>query len=158
MMIAEGGETMTAILIISGLGIMILGYILMDNIDRFMKKGGVVKEYQGESESTVLIYASDGILPALEPLLSREHISYRILRDPHSPRNLHTHTALAISDNDLDNLLFCSEIRHLHPNAYTIARCNNALYQHVYEGVGIHRILTGTTTPDRILSVMKGGE
>jgi hypothetical protein len=147
---------MTVLIIVAILGVVAYGYLLMARVDRFLNNESFEDGVHEIDNRVVLIYAFDNDYSVIKASLSDKKIPYIQTCEPEIPDNVEIMTVLAVSDNDLDNLLLCCKARHLFPDVFLIAKCNDLLYHSIFINTGIQCVLTGTFTPDVILSnIMK---
>ncbi len=147
---------MDVLLTAATIGVMVFGFFLMTRVDRFLSDGGFEAGAERGDKSVVLVLAPDAILNALEAD-GKELFSYKKIVEPLVPADTKTTAVLALSDSDLDNLLLCSEARHLHPNAFIVAKCNDTLYLNIFQSVGINQVLSGSFSVGMILAALQGG-
>jgi Trk K+ transport system NAD-binding subunit len=74
--------------------------------------------------------------------------------EPDIPVNVQIMMVLAISNNDLDNLLLCNKARHHFPDVYLIAKCNDALYQDIFKDTGVHQIINSNYSEVSIIEII----
>lgn len=65
---------------------------------------------------------------------------------------------LAISENDLDNLLLCHQARRSNPEVLTAAKCTRYPYRSVFQTQKIDWIVTGQVTMDAIWERLVRGQ
>ena len=143
---------MTVLLIITILAAVVGGYCVMGRLDRFLGAGSPTEAARVEQESVVLLFVSGDGGPSAEAALLGKGIPYLSTPEPEVPDGIRVMTVLAFSENDLDNLLLCSKVRHLYPQAGLVARCNDLLYLGIFKETGVRRILTGRLTADEVAS------
>lgn len=133
------------------IGIALFGYFIMGRLDAFFAKGGFNDSPLAKVDKKLLIYCArqaELLLDKLEPELQRQGIRCGVLTEPHVPPSDDLLAVLALSARDLDNLLLCHEAKHLRSDIYTIALCNDRLYQHFFADAGIDQILTENQPAD----------
>lgn len=89
---------MTALLIISTLGVLLLGYMVMIKLDRFLSGGHETKLPLERTRVAVVVFGGSA------ELLDREGITYRTTPRPELPGGTAFSMFLALSNDDLDNL------------------------------------------------------
>ncbi len=141
---------MIALLLITIIGISLLGYLMMVRLDSFIESGGFIEGPEALIEPTVLIYDPHRDQDALEKSLLQHQIRFQCITEPHVPENMIPVVVAALSDSDMDNLLLCNEARHLHPDLFTVAVCNDALYTHLFKESGIKQVFY-QNFPEKIL-------
>lgn len=137
------------------IGIALLGYFIMNRLDSFFEKGGFIDRPLTKTNHKLLIYCAEQpepLLSRLEPELQRQGILCNYLTEPHVPAPDDLLAVLALSERDLDNLLLCHEAKRLRSDVYTIALCNDQLYQHFFADAGIDQILTEDQPADYFIT------
>lgn len=142
-------------LIILMVGVILLGFRIMARIDTFIENGGF-EERQAVQINKILMFGEQNIVHDISCNLMENNIPYCITKEPDVPENTAFHIVMALSDNDMDNLLLCNKAIHIYPHALTIAKCNDHIYKNVFDSVGIGHILSGPITSDTVLFAMKG--
>lgn len=146
------------ILIILGvIGTMLFGYFIMSRLDAFFQKGGFIDSPAAKTEKSLVLFCAqqaDQLLERLESLLQQHGLRYCLVSEPHVPLPVSVLAVLAISDNDLDNLLLCHEARHVSADIYTIALCNDPLFTKFFRDAGIDRVLTGNQPADVLITLI----
>lgn len=145
---------MTVLLILTTLGVVVFGYCIMGRMDKFLRNMDFEDDDREEKNSNVLLFASKPDFSSFETSLTDKKISYISTYEPDIPDNMQIMTVLAVSNNDLDNLSLCCKARHLFPNAFLIAKCNDMLYHGIFKETGIHRIVTHNLTANVIISTL----
>lgn len=144
---------MTAVLLISTLGVMALGFYVMMKFDRFASGAHGTAVHAPRERVTALIYGAGA---ELCDLLADEGISYRLVPRPELPDTTGFSVLIALSHDDLDNLAMCNRVRHVFPEAKIIALCNDTLYMDMYEEAAGSGVLSGRPNARDVLVVMKG--
>jgi hypothetical protein len=145
------------LLAIALISLFLMGYLLMDRLDQNLKSGIIHAEAESPADVMHLIFGSARIVQELEPALEKEHVHCRITSEMKCPKGIRCQHVLAVSDSDLDNLLFCGLAKHAWPEVHLTARCNDRLHKGVFREAGIHKIIMDRTTPDSLVSLLKGG-
>lgn len=130
------------------------GYLLMGRVDRFLEKTFPDAQMVRPEICAALIFGDLSRQDVLEQLMGKHHIACLKLSEPHVPDHLKLRLVLAVSGNDMDNLLLCNEARHIDPSVVTIAKCNNSIYREIFEQAGISRILTDALFDDAVLQAV----
>lgn len=149
----ERGENMTALLIISTLGVLLLGYMVMIRLDRFLSGGHETKLPLERVRVAVVVFGGNA---ELFRLLDREGITYRTTSRPELPDGTAFSMFLALSNDDLDNLTACNRAKHAAPGIKIIALCNDNTYMDMYSAAAGAGVLRGMPSAGDILLVMKG--
>lgn len=150
--------SLTFLLIITTVGIMLFGFVIMGQLDNFIGSSGFTESSQELLIRTILLFGEKKIVTDISTHLSGRNISYHIAKEPDVPENIIFFVVLALSDNDMDNLLLCNKAKHVCPDVLTVAKCNENIYKKVFENAVINCILTGHLTPDSVLCAVKGCE
>ncbi|MDW7657571.1 MAG: NAD-binding protein [Bacillota bacterium] len=148
---------MIILIIFAAIGIVLFGYLIMSWLDAFFQKGGFIDSPAAKMEKSLLLYCAkqaEQLLDRLEPLLQQQGLRYCLIPEPHVPLPASILAVLAISDNDLDNLLLCHEAKHLHADVYTIALCNDPLFTDFFKDAGIDQVLTGNQPADALVTLI----
>lgn len=149
----KAGDGMTALLIISTLGVMALGYLVMLRLDRFLSGARETGLPVKKACVTAIVFGGNR---ELFSLLNTQGIPYRATNRPELPKDAAGSTLLALSKDDLDNLALCSRARRAVPDIAIIALCNDALYMDMYTAAAGDGVLTGHPSAEDILFIMKG--
>jgi hypothetical protein len=137
------------------MGIIMFGFIIMRQIDNFIEDGGLGDNTQTPPKNGILLFGEQTFIRDISSRLSVKNILYYIINEPDISENFNFSIIIAISDNDIDNLLLCNKAKHICPDVLTITRCNDLIYKNVFEDVGINYILTGPLTSDDVLLVVE---
>lgn len=146
---------MIALLSITTIGISLLGYLMMARLDHFIEIGGFIEGADALMSRIVLIYAPNRDQTGLQKSLTQYHIKFQCIPEPHVPENMIPVVVAALSDSDMDNLLLCNEARHLHPELFTIAVCNDAMYSRLFKESGINRVFHQNFPDDKFLELLQ---
>lgn len=144
---------MTAVLIVSTLGILLLGYVVMTKLDAFLAGKPKAKPPHRIQRANVLVFGGSA---EFYRLLDREGIPYRTTSKPGIPAGAVFSVFLALSNDDLDNLTACNRAKHALPGIRIIALCNDYTYMDMYTDAVGTGVLHGRPSPKDILIVMKG--
>ncbi len=127
------------ILVLTILCIIILGYYLMNGLDAFLT-GGVFINPSSKNVSHILLFglSSDSeIINVLEDI----NVIYDLTdNECFTPLNIYK-IVFACSDNDMNNLMICSSAKRADYNIYTVAKCNNKLYETVFRRDEVDKIV-----------------
>ena len=126
-----------------------MGYYLMGRIDKFLNTRTLADTAHEDCEK-VLLYASEKDYAALKSSLMSNNIPVLSTGEPDIPENARIIAVLAISNNDLDNLLLCNKAKHLFPDAYLVAKCNDAVYQDIFRDTGVQHIINRDYSEDAL--------
>ncbi len=104
-------------------------YLILHKLDRFIKQGGFV---DGPIQSCIrVILVFESCQEKHHYLSFPEKVSMKCvyIKEPYIPENVVPAAVLALSDNDLNNLLICNEAAHFYPDVFRLAICNNRRYR-----------------------------
>jgi len=136
---------------LAAVGFVLLGYHVMARLDIFFDQTGFALDLKMPSVSMALIYLGNQPMPQLESALQKEKIPYRMITEPQIPEDLKPVAILALSENDLSNLLLCTTARHQFPAVFTIARCNDSLYRHLFQQGGVDKVIIEPLSTEALL-------
>jgi hypothetical protein len=134
------------------------GYFIMSRLDAFFQNGGFIDSPAGKAEKSLVLFnakKADQLLSRIEPMLQQHGFRCCLISEPHVPVPVSVVAVLALSDNDLDNLLLCHEAKHLCADVYTIALCNDQLFLHFFRDAGIDQVLMGQQPVDSLITLIK---
>ena len=143
---------MTALLIVSMLGIALLGYAVMCRVDRFIESGGIVDSPQGRVNQGALIYGA----PEIAQKIREMGIKCRVLSDPTFPEDGLYSALFALSASDDENLTLCRSAKNSDPGIYLIVRCNEIRLYEIFEVAGADRILGAGEPIDSLIAELWG--
>ena len=149
---------MTIVLIITTIGILLYGYLLMQRIDSFFEKHSDNQMPVATMNKDVLLYGKPKALNALCGKLGSSDISYDCVEEP----ALCTHTAYrwvcAFSDSDIDNLQLCKAAKREQKHIHLAAKCNDSIYEDIYKHIGVSLVLHKDIHGDNLLACIEGQE
>jgi len=122
--------------------VIIFGYCLMKKIDLFFT-GNNKADPSGENRDRVLLFGLSSDTVVLDAL---NHLKIRYdLADSEFfiPPDQYT-MVFACSDDDINNLLICSSARRSDSEIFTVAKCNNRLYEAVFRRADVDKIIFDT--------------
>lgn len=140
------------ILFISIISILALGYYAMGRLDSFIAAGRSVPNLTEYQDKEVLLYKGPY---EIYSLLDKNKVSYDIVDYPSLPAWTRYHVVLGLSENDLDNLLLCSDAKRTHPSLQTVARCNDEVYRDVFKREDIDAVIFDMQQVKAILNEWK---
>ncbi|QAT49449.1 hypothetical protein EQM14_06480 [Caproiciproducens sp. NJN-50] len=143
---------MTELLIISMLGIILLGYVIMSRIDHFIEKGGIVDSPQGRENQGVLVYGA----PEAVSRIQKAGMNCRTLTDPIFPKDGLYSVFFILSGDDQINLVLCRAAKDFDPGIFVIARCNDPELSEIFEVAGANRLLRLDESVDSLLAELRG--
>lgn len=143
---------MTVLLVISMLGVAVLGYVVMYRIDRFIQRGGIIDGPQGRVHQGALVYGA----PDIAERLQKTGIKCRNLTEPVYPEDGFYSALFALSPDDIENLVICRAAKQADPGIYIIARCNVPRLDGVFKDAGAKRVLRAGEPVDVLLAELGG--
>ncbi len=146
---------------LSGIGVLLLGYFLMDRLDKSLRNGTIVSKEQATRKQRVaalVMPPNSSIVNQISQWLMDKDISFIVVDDEYIPYNIDYQYSMAFSDNDLKNLLFSETARHENPEVIMIARCNNPIYHRIYTDIGVQKIFNGKVSQQDLALFLKGEE
>lgn len=130
------------ILALGILCIILFGYYLMKKFDAFFT-GDMKAHPSGENRNRVLLFGLSSDVFVLDAL-NRLKIGYDLADiDFFIPPDKYT-MVFACSDNDIDNLLICSSAKKSDGDLFTVAKCNDKLYETVFRRADVDKIVFDT--------------
>jgi hypothetical protein len=147
---------MTLLLILITAGAILYGFVLMKDLDVFLKKARRAEEIQAPEEKTLLLYGSAQTLEPLIFALRTAGISFDMLEKA-QPDGQNTYRwVAAFSENDLDNLVLCASAVRTARAQNAMALCNDVTYAPVFQSLPIGFVFVGNIFAQEILSVIGG--
>lgn len=143
---------MTILLIISTLGVMLLGYVVMLRLDNFLAKGGVLDGPHRRANRGILLYGA----PDAKERICRMGLKCTTLTMLSFPEDGFYSALLALSRDDGGNIAICHAAKCSDPGIAIIARCNAPELRDVYEAVGANRLLDAGEPIDGLLTELWG--
>jgi hypothetical protein len=148
---------MAVLFVFIAVGIVFFGYFIMSRLDAFFQNGGFVDNPPVKIERSLVVFCvkhAELLLGKLEPSLQQYGFRCCLISEPHVPVPVSIMAVLALSDNDLDNLLLCHEAKHLCADVYTIALCSDQLFRHYFHDAGIDQVLMGQQSVDSLITLI----
>lgn len=143
---------MTELLIISMLGMILLGYVIMCRIDRFIEKGGIIDSPQGRENQGTLVYgAPEAILK-----IQKAGMKCRTLMNPIFPEDGLYSAFFILSGDDQINLVLSRAAKKFDPGIFVIARCNDPKLIDIFGAAGADRVLRLDEPIDSLLAEIRG--
>lgn len=127
--------------------IIAVGFFAMDGIDKNMNEIAVNDVHKQEETVDVIIY---GECQGLISYLIKKKISYIYSKDNEIPIDKKAVVVFAMSNKDLENLLFCVKAKYMFPVIKTFGKCNDTIYKDIFERSGVDEIITGTLSDEKI--------
>jgi hypothetical protein len=126
------------ILVLTLLCIIIFGFYLMKRLDAFLAGGVLLNSSKNISHILFFGLSSDSdIINALENI----NVIYDLTdNECFAPLNIYN-IVFACSENDMNNLMICSSAKRSDSSIYTVAKCNNKLYETVFRRDEVDKIV-----------------
>lgn len=141
--------------IVAGL-FLYLGYKLMGRIDLWLQGDAFVPMQPEDMAHTVVLYLDSPFDFQPGTLALDEGVHLMPLYDITVETVYPTTSLLAFSGNDLENLLLIQRTKHLQPDCFVAARCNDRTYETLYKDMGASQIFTGSFSLEDAFRQMKG--
>jgi hypothetical protein len=143
---------MVVLLIITALGTILLGHLVMRRLDLFIDRGGITDSPQGRINRGMLVYGA----PDAAEKMQKAGIKCALLTTSDFPEDGFFSALLALSADDLGNLAVCGAAKRADPGIYIIARCNSPELRGVFEAAGAKRLLCAGEPIEGLLAEMRG--
>lgn len=143
---------MGILLMIAAVGLIALGYLIMNRIDRFIGSGGFLDSPQGRANCGVLLYRA----PEIAPQIQRAGMKCTLMENSVFPDKGFYSAVFALSANDAGNLAVCRAAKRADPSIYMVARCNEPELREAFEAAGVDYILGVGETVDSFLAELRG--
>lgn len=147
---------MTAVLLISTLGVLAFGFAIAKRFGSFLDAGGCSRVPETLRSVHVLLLAPEPLRNPLLLHLDARNISVSAPVRNELPDGLRFSLLLALTNSDFDNLRLCAAARRACPGSAAVACCRDSLFIHIYKTVGADRVLPADCTPEEVLAAMKG--
>ncbi len=121
------------------IGFFLYGLFWMKKVDRFIGHVGFTDAPSALEVKDTLVFADLGQMEETQAALQTSPRAFEYISEPALPEQAAYETALALSHNDLDNILLCAQAKKRYP-AYTIAVCNNKRYLSVFQDYHIDSV------------------
>ncbi len=144
-MLFLGDNMNNILLILIAFCIGAFGFYWAERFDRFARQGGLAPRQNKEqfAAEPLFLPSEDALIfvdKASEHLFacakSKSTVPFTLVHDTATQKKARFKIAAAISQNDLDNILFCSQIKKAN-STFTIALCNNQIYKNIFKGYNI---------------------
>jgi hypothetical protein len=117
----------------------------------FLGKAGLDRMHRNQREETdrirepgTLLFGQEEDIFSAREWLKKSQFCYDEVDAPTLPREGNFRFLLALSKNDVDNLLLCSAARQRYGSIKTAARVSDTVYLPVFKEAGIDYILPGS--------------
>jgi len=147
---------MIALLIVTTIGVILYGYVLMNRIDRFIEQGGFAPGLRKITQREILLYGEPETLNTIGLALKRAAISYDYLNELEIKDGVTYRWVGAFSRDDESNLLICMLVKRNDDKIRMMAKCNDMVYESIFRQMGVTVIFQNEVSPDRILACLRG--
>ena len=147
---------MIALLIVTSVGVMLCGYLLMGRVDRFMEQGGFAKEQEPVAGREILLYGEPETIDAISFALEDAAISFDRTRELEIPDGAAYHWVGAFSKDDESNLFICMLVKRKNENVRMMAKCNHVIYENIFRQMGVTVIFQNGVSANRVLACLRG--
>ncbi len=144
---------MTAAILIATLGVVAFGAFVMHRLDQFTEKNITPPSPQIRA-CDVLLFGPPNMVEPMLCTLQRQGLTCCRADSPQVPAGTRFEAVLAVSEDDMQNLLLCHEAGHASPGAFLVARCNHLSCQTVFTDAHIHAV--PCAEPEAFLREMGG--
>lgn len=146
---------MNFVLIVGGTFFVLTGYYVMNLLDAFLVLNA--DRFDKKVEKKVLIYGSNLISNKVAARLTKEKISYEKVQDAAYIKNEgQYYCVVALSKEDLDNLMMCVMAAKVHNGLDGIALCNDYRNKRVFEKYKIKILHPGNQLEEQLIHSIKG--
>lgn len=145
---------MAVLLLITAIGVVLLGYLVMCHLDHFLERGGILDSPQGRANQGVLVYGA----PDVAEKIHKAGMKYKILTALTFPEDGLYSAVFALSSDDRGNLAICDAAKRADPEITIIARCSAPELRGVFETMGVHRLLGTGESIDTLLAELWGAD
>lgn len=128
------------LIVVSGIGVLLYGYFLMDKLDDYLNGGGFSGAPQAWESKGILIFSDLPDKMELQPLLQAASYSHAVVDSPALPPRSVYRAVFALSANDLDNILLCMLAQKAH-STVTVALCNDKQYLRIFQEYPIDKVV-----------------
>lgn len=143
---------LAALLVVGLLGIILLGFVVMRRIDRFMESGGITDSLQGRANNGVLVFGA----PEAVAKMAKAGIKCAELTEPALPEDGSYSALFALSGDDMANLALCHAAKKADPGITVVARCGSPELRGVFADAGADCLLTAGEAIGPLLARLRG--
>lgn len=145
---------MAVLLTVAILGTVLLGFLLMRSLDRFLEEGGIGDSGRSRANQGMLVYGA----PDVAEKMHRHGMKCTVLGTPCFPDDGYYSALLALSREDGENLAVCHAARRADPGITMIARCSAPELRAVFQDAGVNRLLDAGESVDSLLTELWGAD
>jgi hypothetical protein len=146
---------MMAFIIISMMGVIALGYVLMNRMDAWISDGGFIDMRAPQAVYHFLVYAAPEWKEPITRLLLHTPVTCQFLDEARLPPSIEAQYILALSENDWENLCLCHEARHFSPDVNALALCHQPQYRALFENLAVNYVCAGEEAKEKVLAAIK---
>ena len=143
---------MTILLIITALGVGLVGYFVMRRIDRYVDGGNILDSPEGRQNCGVLVYGAPDAVSGIQ----KAGLRCNELKETAYPADGLYAALFALSGDDRANLVLVQAAKRADPGIYILARCNAPELRPVFEAAGASSLI-GEGEPVAPLIAQFGG-
>lgn len=143
-------------IIIVLIGTILYGYVLMKKLDGYISQNFIKEEYVTLPQKDILLYGEPETIAAVVGVLEKESVLYDVTAQPEIKENTVYDWIGAFSEDDMNNLLICMGGKRKNPRVYTIAKCNQNIYEVVFKEMDITIIVKQEISAKQILACLRG--
>ncbi len=143
---------MTTVLIVSLLSISVLGFVVTNQVDRFLAKGGVSDSPPGRGNQGILLFGA----PEVAMNMQKAGMKYRVISGLPIPEDGYYSALFALSNDDFGNLTVCRAAKCIDPGIYIVARCGVPELRDSFENAGVNRLLDSGEPADTLVAQIRG--
>jgi hypothetical protein len=157
---------LTFIVVFVAIAFLLLGYYAMDKIDKalvsnvfssnqYLSNGNT---YDNESkQKVILIYGDNELARWVKSYCNSEKYIYEVIAEFNNISNGHEYSCLlALSYNDVDNLMISSVGLKVYSISHIIALCNNQNNLRMYNEFNFEKVLLYHNEMDELCNIVKG--
>ncbi|MCR1898477.1 hypothetical protein NSA47_05665 [Irregularibacter muris] len=156
---------MTLIIVFFVIAFLLFGYYIMDRIDKFIESNFLIPDeyhpYQylsdnEDKEIVILIYGDNALSKHVKNYCDSQKYLYENIIDIHYiSKDYRYMYLLALSLNDVDNLMVSSIGLKVYGIPHIIILCNNKNNLKIYREFNFDKVLLYTDEIDKLLNIMK---
>ena len=139
---------MKVLLGIASLGIILLGYLIMCRVDKFLERGGILDSPQGRANQGILVYGAPDVVKKIH----KRGMSCRTLTTLTFPEDGLYSALFALSGDDCGNLAVCHAAKRADPGITIVARCSTPQMRDAFKAAGVHKVLDAGEPIDGLLA------
>jgi len=146
----EGGR-MGIILIVVGVSVLVLGFYLKCQFDSFPIKNGGTDVPKVRPD--LLIYGQFDDFEVESNSLANHQFA-KILT-PNLENYSHLYAVVAIGENDIENLMLCTQAKRKNSSCLTIALCNEIIYEKLFHDVSVDKVIHTSPSAEILADLLR---